>query len=119
MSPLPMPSPNASASRNTRRYSLATNSAAALRLVDSGLLLYRRGFISFLLPTAILIVPLAIATGAAIISENFLLLLLLLLLWLPLPFMFLQSLSQITLNLQQGTPFNVWRVQELSDRAAE
>ncbi len=109
MSPLPMPSPNASASRSARQYSLATNFAAALRLVDSGLLLYRRGFISFLLPTAILIVPLAIATGAAIINENFLLLLLLLLLWLPLPFMFLQSLSQITLNLQQGTPFNVWR----------
>lgn len=104
-----MPSPNASASRNARRHSLATDSAAALRLVDAGLLLYRRGFVSFLLPTAILIVPLAMATGAAIISENFLLLLLLLLLWLPLPFMFLQSLSQITLNLQQGTPFNVWR----------
>ncbi len=105
MSQRPMPSLPAS----PHRHWLGERTAEALRLIDQGLLLYRRHFLSFLLPPLILLLPLGMLTILAVSIEGWLLLLLALLLWVPLPFMFLHALSRVTLDLVQHQPITVWR----------
>lgn len=105
MSLPPMPSPRA----HRPRWWLGERTTEALRLLDQGLLLYRRHLVRFLLPTIVLLLPLSVVTALQIALDNALLLLLTLLMWIVLPLLFLNALSQIALDLVQQQPINLWR----------
>lgn len=88
----------------------------ALDLLDEGLRLYRRGFLGFVLISAIWLVPVAIAIGLSVAavqfgSEEATLLLVIgwMLLAVPLLVYLVAGLSRATLDVQQGQPIRVGR----------
>lgn len=73
-----------------------------LAILDEGLRLYRRGFLPFVLLTALWIVPLAIGLGLSVATNAVWWFLLALLLTLPLALYLVGGLSRLTLAVQQG-----------------
>lgn len=72
-----------------------------LDIVDEGLRIYRRGFLSFVLLTALGVVPLVIGTGLALATEQVWIVVLLLVLAFPLAIYVIAALSRASLAVQQ------------------
>ncbi len=85
-----------------------------LDILDEGLRLYRRGFTTFVLLTAIWLVPTAIGVGIAIALEQVWLAFLTLLVAIPLAIYLIVGLSRATLAVQQGHSVNLIDVLTIS-----
>lgn len=78
-----------------------------LDILDEGLRLYRRGFLAFLLLTALWLVPLAIGTGLTIATSIVWWFFFTLLLAFPLAIYLVGGLSRLTLAVQHGHAINL------------
>ncbi len=78
-----------------------------LDIVDEGLRLYRMRFVSFVLLTALWVIPIAVGLGISIATESFWGALLALLLSLPLALYLIGGLSRVTLATQEGRSMSI------------